>query len=56
VGVGLHLVRDLATGPGLRLLWPLSGRGSRAPYPPYAAAVLAAAAVASRRCGPALPD
>jgi inner membrane protein len=30
-----HFARDLATGPGAPLLWPLSPRELRAPYPLY---------------------
>ena len=32
-----HFVRDVATGPGAPLLWPLTGRVLRIPYPAYAA-------------------
>jgi inner membrane protein len=30
-----HFVRDLATGPGAPLLWPLTSRELRVPYPLY---------------------
>jgi len=40
LGVGLHLVRDIATGPGVPLWWPLDWRSVRLPYPWYAAAVV----------------
>lgn len=50
-GVGLHLVRDLATGPGVPLLWPLLDTGVRVPYAAYLVVlvVAAAGAVARRR-------
>jgi membrane-bound metal-dependent hydrolase YbcI (DUF457 family) len=35
-GVALHLFRDLATGPGVPLLWPLSDATIRMPYAVYA--------------------
>jgi len=34
-GVGLHLARDLATGPGVPLLWPMDSSDVRIPYLPY---------------------
>lgn len=34
-GVMLHLARDLATGPGVPLLWPLIPGNVRLPYPVY---------------------
>jgi len=34
-GVGAHLLRDLATGPGLALAWPVSGFVVKAPYLAY---------------------
>ena len=39
IGVLLHFVRDVATGPGLRLWWPLGSADVRAPYPAYIAAL-----------------
>jgi hypothetical protein len=46
-GVCAHFVRDLCTGPGLALAWPLSGATVRLPYLAFAALlVLTAAAVA----------
>jgi inner membrane protein len=36
-GVTLHLARDLATGPGAPLLWPLIPGNVRLPYPVYVA-------------------
>ncbi|MFW3173000.1 metal-dependent hydrolase [Geodermatophilus sp. CPCC 206100] len=46
-GVALHLLRDLATGPGVPLLWPLPG-AAQVPYLLYAAVLggLTLAAVA----------
>jgi len=32
LGVAVHLWRDLVTGPGIPLLWPLSDDGARLPY------------------------
>jgi membrane-bound metal-dependent hydrolase YbcI (DUF457 family) len=47
-GVCAHLFRDLCTGPGLALAWPLSGAAVRLPYLAFAAGlILAAAAVAA---------
>ena len=48
-GVALHLVRDMATGPGVPLFWPVSRQAVLAPYPVYAAALVAAAAIAAAR-------
>jgi inner membrane protein len=48
-GVCLHLFRDVATGPGAPLLWPLSDIAVQLPYPVYLALVTAAAAIASGR-------
>lgn len=55
-GVALHLVRDLATGPGVPLLWPTTARAIEVPYPPYAAVLVAAAAVTARTPGRAWPQ
>jgi inner membrane protein len=49
LGVALHLVRDLGTGPGVPLLWPLDGRSVLVPYAAYFAAVAAAAVIAAGR-------
>ena len=47
-GVCAHLFRDLCTGPGLALAWPLSGAAVRLPYLAFAAGlILTAAAVAA---------
>jgi inner membrane protein len=48
-GVALHLVRDLATGPGVPLLWPLVDTGVRVPYVAYLAVLVAAAVSAAAR-------
>ena len=40
VGVGLHLFRDLATGPGVPLLWPLSDATVDLPYGVFAAVLI----------------
>lgn len=45
-GVLLHFLRDVATAPGLALLWPASVV-VRAPYPAYVVALLGLAAAAS---------
>jgi inner membrane protein len=39
-GVAAHLCRDLATGPGVPLLWPLSAAPATVPYGVYAAVLL----------------
>jgi inner membrane protein len=54
VGVAAHLVRDLATGNGVQLLWPLTRRVYAIPYAAYAA-LLAGAAVLSARPVPSAP-
>ncbi|MDX6254532.1 MAG: inner membrane protein [Frankiales bacterium] len=48
-GVGLHFVRDIATGPGLPLWWPWEQRGRRVPYAYYSRFLLVLAAVGSVR-------
>jgi inner membrane protein len=49
IGCLAHFARDLATGPGAPLLWPLSGVQFRLPYPAYATAMAALAARAALR-------
>lgn len=49
VGVGVHLVRDLATGPGVPLGWPLSHESATIPYSAYALCLGILLAVAWRR-------
>ncbi|MGY5882410.1 metal-dependent hydrolase [Modestobacter lacusdianchii] len=46
LGVGAHLVRDLATGPGVPLGWPVSAESVSLPYPLYLLALVTAALVA----------
>lgn len=46
-GVTLHLVRDVATGPGAPLAWPISGHDVVAPYAGYAALLVVAAIAAA---------
>ena len=43
LGVTVHLARDLATGPGVALGWPLSSAAVTVPYVLYAGAVAALA-------------
>lgn len=47
LGVLLHLARDIATGPGVPLLWPLSAGSTTVPYVAYLAAVGLAAVYAA---------
>jgi inner membrane protein len=46
-GVALHLVRDLGTGPGVPLVWPLSDASVLVPYAWYVALLAAATVVAT---------
>jgi inner membrane protein len=46
-GVGLHVVRDLASGPGVPLLWPLLSGSARVPYALYVGVLVAATVLAS---------
>ncbi len=48
-GLVLHLVRDVAGGPGIPLLWPLADAGVRVPYGVLAAVLLFATTVATTR-------
>jgi inner membrane protein len=50
-GVAVHLWRDLATGPGVPLVWPVTDGSVRLPYSVYACSIGAAAVwlVAVRR-------
>jgi membrane-bound metal-dependent hydrolase YbcI (DUF457 family) len=53
-GVGAHLFRDLFTGPGVALLWPLSSTAVRPPYVVFALALALTAGaivVAAARVG-----
>ena len=52
LGLVLHLTRDLVTGPGVTLAWPVHGGGVLLPYAVYVAAlvvVTAAAVLVGRR-------
>jgi inner membrane protein len=51
-GVAVHLWRDLATGPGVPLTWPLSTALVRLPYSVFAISVLAAVALSVVRARP----
>ncbi|WP_113684636.1 metal-dependent hydrolase [Blastococcus atacamensis] len=44
-GVLLHLVRDLASGPGVPLLWPVTATGAHVPYAVYAGVLAGATGV-----------
>ncbi|HEV7188881.1 MAG TPA: metal-dependent hydrolase [Blastococcus sp.] len=55
LGVGLHLVRDLGTGPGVPLLWPLTPASVQVPYVAYLAVVAALTVGAVRAAAPGLP-
>lgn len=46
LGVVSHLLRDLATGPGVPLVWPLSDTGVAVPYAVYWSVLVLAALVA----------
>jgi inner membrane protein len=47
IGVCLHFVRDVATGPGVPLFWPAEGGAVRLPYAAYLVVMAAAAGVAT---------
>jgi inner membrane protein len=49
-GVAAHLLRDLATGPGAPLFWPISGATERVPYAVFAG-VLASGALSVAAAG-----
>jgi inner membrane protein len=49
VGIGLHVVRDLASGPGVPLLWPLLPENLRVSPATYLTVLAVAAAVAALR-------
>jgi inner membrane protein len=49
LGVALHLARDLATGPGVPLLWPLDPTITLLPYRSYVLVLAVVAALASAR-------
>jgi inner membrane protein len=52
-GVTAHLFRDLATGPGVPLLWPAPGGAVTFPYPIYLTALAGAVAATALRRAPA---
>jgi inner membrane protein len=47
VGVLLHFVRDLASGGGVPLLWPLLSEGARLPWAVYVGAMVLVALIAT---------
>lgn len=49
VGVCLHFVRDLATGPGIELWWPLDGSEVLLPYRWYLGLVIVLGVIATGR-------
>jgi inner membrane protein len=49
VGVLLHFARDVASGPGVPLLWPLTDASARVPYGAYLAVVVSLALLAATR-------
>lgn len=49
IGVCLHFVRDVATGPGLQLFWPATSEVIRLPYAWYFVVVVALGVAASAR-------
>jgi membrane-bound metal-dependent hydrolase YbcI (DUF457 family) len=51
VGLAGHLFRDLGTGDGVALLWPLSDAGMSIPFAVYVAVLALAAARAAARPG-----
>jgi inner membrane protein len=50
-GVMLHIVRDMATGPGVPLLWPLTPGNFLLPYPVYVALMVLATVGSTIRLG-----
>ena len=55
LGVGLHLLRDIGTGPGVPLLWPFVPASLQLPYGVYLAVVVALTAGAVLVAAPGLP-
>jgi len=49
LGVGLHLARDVASGPGVPLGWPLNPTNLLLPYSTYAAALIVLTGIAIGR-------
>ncbi len=52
IGACLHFVRDIATGPGVALFWPLSSTAVRIDHRWYLGILVAAAAAATWRLAP----
>ena len=48
-GVMLHIVRDMATGPGVPLFWPLVSENFLLPYPVYVALMVLSTVVCTIR-------
>lgn len=48
-GVALHLFRDLASGPGVSLFWPLDAAGLHLPYAVYVSMLVVVTAIATVR-------
>jgi len=49
LGVALHLVRDLGTGPGIPLWWPIGQHSVLIPYQVYVATMVVVAGIAAGR-------
>jgi inner membrane protein len=52
IGLAGHFLRDLGTGDGIPLLWPLSDAGASVPFALYVGVLTGLAAVAALRSGP----
>jgi inner membrane protein len=52
IGLAGHLLRDLGTGDGIALLWPLSDAGATMPFALYVGILTGLAAVAALRSAP----
>jgi inner membrane protein len=55
IGIAGHLLRDLGTGDGVALLWPLSDDAMSIPFALYVGVLAGLAAVAALRSGPGGP-
>jgi inner membrane protein len=55
IGLAGHLFRDLGTGDGVPLLWPLSDAGASVPFALYIGVLTGLAAVAALRSAPGAP-
>lgn len=55
IGLAGHFLRDLGTGDGIALLWPLSDAGVSIPFALYVGILTGLAAVAALRSGPGGP-